>query len=441
MSGPLASALGIFGCLIASAFFSGSETALTSLGRARTTQLIDGAGGRSPLTLWAERPLEVLVTILIWNNVVNITASALATQLAEELLGGANADGFISPIAAAVGVMTLLLLTFGEITPKTFARVYAARLGPVMMRLLQVFWFFTRPVTLLFVRLTRVVSWASGREMSDGTSHVREEDIEFLVRLARRDGSLNHEREKLLRSVFDFTETTAREVMVPRTDVVFATADMALNDIVDRFINEGHSRLPVYADQVDNIVGLVYARDMLAFVQRHGRNAEFTISEWLREPKFVPETKPISQLLSEMQEERIHMAVVVDEFGGVAGIVTLEDIIEQFFGEILDEFDEEEPEVRTMDDGTVCVLGTVHLEDLADSLGFVAPESEDYDTLAGYISKVTGDIAHAGTKVDAWGWRFEVEEADERRIHRVRARRLTPPSLDALDDEAEQAAS
>lgn len=429
-------------CLVASAFFSGSETALTSLGGTRTRQIIEGdpRAGRA-LALWADRPLEVLVTILIWNNLVNITASALASQIAESVLGGADAHAIVSPLAVAIGVMTLLLLTFGEITPKTLAKANAERIAPGLMRALIPFYWISFIFMRGFIKLAERMSSITGTDLyEDRTGLVSEADIEYLVRLGRREGSLTGERERLLRSVFEFTDTAVREVMVARTDVVFLSADDSLPDVLDAVIGAGHSRLPVYEGGVDHVIGLCYARDMLGLIHADPDNhRDFDLRDHIREAQFVPETKAISQLLEQMRDQRIHMAIVVDEFGGVAGIVTLEDIIEEFFGDIQDEFDTEEEWIETTPDGDWLLDARYNINEFAEQFGVDPVDSEEFDTVGGLIAKITGEVAHRGTVCDALGFRFTVVEADHARIKRVRAERLPPETDEEETVDAEAA--
>lgn len=424
-------ALQIAVCLVLSAVFSGSETALTSLTRANTRQLLD-AGGNRALRLWADRPLEVLVTILIWNNIVNVTASAIATRLAEAALGSIGvALPWLNPIAVAVGVMTLLLLTFGEITPKAIAKSQARVVAPWAMRTLQPFYFVSWPVMRVFLEVTRFVHRITGTE-PDEDSPIREEDIEFLVRLGRREGTLTGERERLLRSVFEFTDTVTRDVMVPRPDVTFVSCEATHDDLLDVVVRRGHSRMPVYETTVDNVVGIVHARDLLVWQKERAGNEVFNLRKLMRPAKFAPDTKPISELFAELQTARTHLAIIVDEFGGVCGIVTLEDIFEQFFGDIQDEFDHEEEWVTTEADGTLTVDARMHITDFGDIMGLELDDDDEYDTLGGFVVKQTGDIARVGTIVTQWGLRFTVVAAEKRRIRKVHVERL-PDGQEAVE--------
>ncbi|MBU6160352.1 MAG: hemolysin family protein [Myxococcales bacterium] len=424
-------ALAIVACLACSAMFSACETAVTSLGRAKTTRLIE-AGGKTGRAMkrWSERPSEVLISILICNNIVNITASAVATSLSQAALQSANfLPPWLDPVAVAVGVMTLLLLTFGEITPKTLARDNAESVAPALMYLMGPFFFVSRPLTLIFSWFTDRVSSAT----SGGTDSflVKEEDIEHMVRLARQDGSLNIEREKLLRTVFEFTETMAREVMVPRTDIQFIAADTPLDDLIQRIIGGAHSRMPVFEGSTDNVIGICYARDMLKFVRGYDHSQAFDLRKHLRPPKFVAETKPISRLLSEMQQQRVHLSIVVDEFGGVAGLVTLEDIIEQFFGDIQDEFDREDEWVQKMPDGSMRIDARLNFGDFLETIGIdTHPDDEDFDTVGGFVATRLGVIDAPGESFVEFDHLFTVVESSPRRIRWVRVEPVTNTDAD-----------
>jgi putative hemolysin len=434
MSDVFNQTLAIIVCLACSAMFSACETAVTSLGRAKTTRIIETGGrfGRA-MKRWAERPSEVLISILICNNIVNITASALATSLSQAALQNTNfLPPWLDPVAVAVGVMTLLLLTFGEITPKTLARDNAEVLGPVLMFMMIPFFFVSRPLTAIFGWFTDRVSRATSGGVDSFV--VKEEDIEHMVRLARQDGSLNNEREKLLRTVFEFTETMAREVMVPRTDIQFISADTPLDDLIQRIIGGAHSRMPVYEGSTDNVIGICYARDMLKFVRGYDHSQPFDLRKHLRPPKFVAETKPISQLLSDMQQQRVHMSVIVDEFGGVAGLVTLEDIIEQFFGDIQDEFDREDEWVQHMPDGSLRIDARLNFGDFLETIGIdTRPDDEDFDTVGGFVATRLGVIDAHGRSFVEFDHLFTVVESSPRRIRWVKVEPAERANLDTTD--------
>lgn len=335
---PLAGIAGIGVCLVCSAFFSGSETALTSLGRARTQQLLHDGGKRAKvLTLWAEQPVAILTTILIYNNVVNVTASALATDVSNRMLGG-NPDGWISPVAAAVGVMTLALLTFGEIVPKSLARTHSTRIAVPIMRLLRPLHTLVTPLTAAFVALSR----ALGAKESNAPI-VNEADLGWLIDLGEAEGSISDDQAKLLQSVFELDDQVAAEVMVPLAEVVSVPDDVGLPQLLKILVAAGHSRLPIRAGEPTNVIGVCYAKDLLRYLADQPDPETFEVRALARPAVHIPQDKRIDILLREMQEDRVHLAMVVDSTPQVIGIITLEDIIEELIGEVYDEHDRAKP--------------------------------------------------------------------------------------------------
>lgn len=408
-------------CLVLSAFFSASETALTSLDPVKTQKLIDGGGFWSrSLSLWRDKPMMVLTCILIGNNIVNIAASALATELSKGLL--ANSGHEESALPLTIGVMTLIVLTFGEITPKTLAKAKHQELAGRFMWALRlpylVFW----PLTWLFTRLTKLLMSLMGDNFNETKPNVTEEDIEYLVELGSREGNLGDVRERILQSAFEFETTKVREIMIPRIEMLALERKAPLNEVLDALIASGHSRLPVYDEKIDNIVGLFYSKDLLKHLKREGDESQdgvFTLNDFIRPAYFVPESKKIDDLLSEFQKGRIHMAIVVGEFGGTSGLITLEDIIEEFFGEIRDEYDAEEDYFQVLAEGHVMAAGRCPLDELEDLLDITFPAHPEYDSLGGFILSQTGELPEPGTEVAFDGMVFKVTRASARRILQV----------------------
>lgn len=423
---PFAEFVGILASLVFSAFFSSAETALTSLGRARIDKLMnENPGHAKPLQLWLDKPREVLTTILIGNNVANTLSAALATTAAEKLLRGyTSAIPGLQAIPLAVGVMTFLLLVFGEISPKVLARTYREAVAPRAMMILRPMYFLLRPVVWLFVWLTGSIMKAFGQSSIPRTQ-VSDEEIEFLVHLGSEEGSISEDKLDLFESVFEVTETTAREIMVPRLDVITVPVDIEREALLRTILDAGHSRMPVYEGGQDEIIGTVHVKDVFGALYSPQANDDFRLRDLLRDAYFVPESKPILPLLREMQAHRNHMAIVVDEFGGTSGIVTLEDIIEEFFGEIWDEHDRRtDAGIRRTGDKTYVVNARIPLYDLGDVFDIELPEDGDYDTVSGFIAKETGTVAPVQTVVERWGLRFTVIESDRRRVRKVRVEAL-----------------
>ena len=375
------------------------------------------------LDVWATRRNDALILILIGNNSVNISASALATVLFEGLFpGGAG-------VGVAIFVTTLLILTFGEIIPKTYAQNNAVRFLPIT-RGLYPFWLFCWRLGL--VRMFRWLSESLIRKFGGSTEQaeheVTEEDIEDQLEKAVEQGNLDHDRAKLVSSALDFVGTTTREVMTPRTEVVGLTQDQTLEEACAVIVDSRYSRYPVFGENRDEVIGVVHVRDVLS-ATRTGADEPARLSELWSEPFVVTAYQSISEVLREMQAKRMHLAVVYDEHGGVAGIVTVEDIIEEVFGEIYDEHDdagtvEGEDLVRQLDELSWELDAKVQIRDLEDAVDVEVEGDESYSTVAGLILAEVGGLPAAGVTVTKDGLLYTVLECDETRIVRVRVDRI-----------------
>ncbi len=424
---PTADVVGILVCLLFSAFFSASETALTSLSPLHTEQIIERHPfwGRA-LRVWHNNPNGVLTTMLLGNTLVNITASALATDLATRVFPSQG-------IPIAIGAMTFLLLVSGEITPKAFARSYANAMAPVLMVAVLAFHVLFYPITWVIAWFIRGLFLLFGGRQRRG-ERVTEEDIEYIVSLGRRQGTLDKDKEHLLSSIFEFTDTTAREIMVPRTDVIAVAVDSSYEKVVEISLESGFSRIPVYEDSIDKVVGIFYTKNLITPPTRQEQGA--FLASRMRPAVFVPESKKISEVLKLFQRERIHMAIVVDEFGGTGGIVTMEDIIEELLGEIQDEFDTEEKRLVKSGDGTYLADARLNVEELEDEFGLTFPEDRDYESLGGFLMEEAREVPAEGWEHRYQGYRFHVLEADPQRVIKVRIERA-PVEEEPQEDEAE----
>jgi putative hemolysin len=401
----------LFG-LVASFFFSGSETALTSLSEARTRQIIEESGNpKHPLRLWLENPERILATLLFGNTLANIALSALVTALSTRL-------GVPYAVGAATGATTFVVLTFCEVTPKTLAKRHAlsfARLSLPIISLLS--WLFY-PATFLLLGMTNGLVRLFGDKQTERPA-VTGEEIEFLIDLGGREGVLDDVKKQLLTSVLEFADILVKEIMVPRTRMTGIEKTSSFEEVMAIIGESEHSRIPVYDDSIDNIVGLLYVKDIARELQK-GLSAEsFDIEKFLKPAFFVPELMKISRLLREFQKRKIHMAVVVDEFGGTSGLVTLEDVVEEIVGEIQDEYDMEEKSVKALPDGRLLADGTASLRDLEEALDVEFPEDGDYETLGGFLTAVSGRVPATGSIVVWNGLTFTIRAADERHVSKV----------------------
>ncbi len=395
--------------LVGSAFFSSAETALTALGEARVQALIDSGRRRARLLrLWQKRPDGILSALLLGNTLVNVGMGALTALIADEL-GASHA------VALLTAVTTIIILLFGEITPKTFAKAHASGYAVFIMPFVALTYWVLFPLAWLFVQLPRAISKAAGVPQSNRES-VTSRELEYLIELGARQGSIDKVREQLLSSVLAFTEVLVKEIMIPRTQVV-ALEESASFDETLRLVTESElSRIPVYRTSLDEIVGILYVKSLLKDVKR-GIEGQFQLSSYLRKPFFVPEVMKVSKLLTEMQKERTHLAVVVDEFGGTSGIVTLEDVVEEIVGEIHDESDIEDKKIKVLPDGVILADAQISIRDLEHHLGVEFPPG-DYETLGGFLTATAGRVPPAGSLVVWGGLTFTVKAAD-RRVQKV----------------------
>jgi CBS domain containing-hemolysin-like protein len=407
---PIGELAGILVCLVFSGFFSGSETALTSLSEVKAHQLMEQhpRWGRV-LRHWVNNHTGILTTILIGNNIANITASALAADWARLYF---DKNG----IPIAIGVMTFLLLFSGEITPKTLARRYAESIALPVMYLVLGFHVIFYPATWLITRFIKFMFWLIGGSGERGP--VTEKDIEYIVRFGRREGALDKDKESLLSSVFDFTDTTAKEIMVPRTDMVTLFVDTPYEGVLKVALDSGFSRIPVKEETIDKVAGIFYTKNLVP-APKAPEKADF-LRKRMRPAMFIPESKKISEVLKLFQKDRVHLAIVVNEFGGTEGIVTMEDIIEELLGEIQDEFDAEEARLTKASDGSYVADARVDIEELEETFGITFPEEREYESLGGFLMEVAGEVPGVGWKHRYQRCIFHVTEADVNKVSKVR---------------------
>ena len=424
--------VGITVSVLLSGLYSGSETALTALGTRGAQQLLEEQPIRHKrMKLWIERPYATLTAILIGNNLVNTAASALVASISKRKFDVALDNSVYSTgLAVGVGFATFLLLTFGEVIPKVLAKAYAKRLASPAIRFIWVSYWLFWPVTKFYTFLTRSMLRLVGGELAM-QAPVTVDDIEFMVAMGTKDGSLDEDQERLLTSVFEYAATMVKEVMVPRVRMVAVPNDVGYSELLKTLVEAGHSRVPVFRDNVDEIVGVMYAKDVLRFVESGGSAEDFHLEALVRPPVFVPQSKKVDQLLHEFRESHVHLAIVVDEFGGTAGVVTLEDIIEEFFGEIQDEYDQEEPLLRDDGDGVQVADAGIRLDELEDVLFLEFPEDHDYESLGGFIVDQLEGVPEAGDELAFQDHRFVVLEAEP--THIVRVRIECPPEPDESD--------
>lgn len=404
--------------LALSAIFSGSETAITSVTISQIRKLKEEDEETAELLIRMKKKInEILSTLLIGNNLVNIAATSLVTEMSLRLLKGSN-----SMLISTV-VMTVLVLVFGEITPKSFASQNQIAVAKLVSKPLGLLATLMKPVVFILNKVTAIPIKLLGGEARSEVL-VTEDDIRSLVDVGEEEGILRYQEKEMIQNIFEIDDLEAAEVMVPRIDIVALPKETTLREIVESSIDFGFSRIPVYEDSIDNIVGILYVKDLLPLaLGKCGENQDMQIAEIMREAYYVPETKKVNVLLKELQIKQIHMAIVLDEYGGTEGLVTIEDILEEIVGEIFDEYDSEIKLIKKIDEGKYIIQADVSLEEINDIFGKHLPE-EDFDSFGGYIFSTLGRIPERGDIVRFEDLSMRVLRMENRRVDKVEIRVL-----------------
>lgn len=404
------------GCLVLllflSAFFSSAETAMTTVNQIRIMSLAEQGNKRAHILLKIiEDRGKMLSAVLIGNNIVNISASALATTLSISLFGN-MAVGF------ATGILTILVLIFGEITPKTMATIHAEKLSLAYAKVISFLMWILTPVIFIINGLSMLVLRLLGVDPNKKTNTMTEHELRTLVKVSHEDGVIESEERQMINNVVDFGDSQARDIMIPRIDMAFISIDATYDELIEQFKQDRFTRLPVYEDTTDTIVGILNMKELLLIDSKE----DFSVKDVMREPFFTYEHKKTSSLLDEMRAKSINFAIVIDEYGATAGLITLEDLLEEIVGDIHDEYiDRDEEEITEIIHGReYSTLGSVKLDTLNEELGLDL-DSEEYDSIGGYIIEHSEDnLPLVGEYVDMEdGVRFVVDEVDKNRITKV----------------------
>lgn len=360
--------------LCLSAFFSSSETALTTVNQIRMRTLADNGDKRAARVLHVTgNPGKMLSAILIGNNIVNLSASSISTSLAIHLFGNTGAG-------IATGILTFLILIFGEVTPKTMATIKADSMSLTAAAPIGFLMKILTPVIFIINKLSLGLMFLLHVNIKDAQKKMTEEELRTIVDVSQENGVIEHEERDMIHNLFDFGDAEAKEIMVPRIDMTFVQADATYQEVLDIFRQDMFTRLPVYEDSTDNVIGIINMKDFLL----QNDTPEFSVRNLLREPYFTYEHKNTADLFLEMRKSSISLAIVLDEYGVTAGLITLEDLLEEIVGEIRDEYDaDEEDDITRISDREFYVLGSANLNDVSEalSLHFI---SDDYDTIGGY---------------------------------------------------------
>lgn len=409
--------------LLLSAFFSSAETALTTSNKIRLRSMAEEGNKRAKKVLEiTDDSGKMLSAILIGNNIVNLSSASLATTLATKIFGSAGAG-------IATGILTVLVLIFGEISPKTFATIHADKISLAyagvisgLMKLLTPIIIIINKLALGFLILLRV-------DASGAQNTMTEDELRTIVDVSHEEGVIETEEREMINNVFDFGDAQAKEIMVPRIDMTFADINSSYYELLEIFREDKYTRLPVYEDSTDNVVGIINMKDLLLYEDKE----HFSIRNIMRKPYYTYEHKNTAELLLEMRKSSINIAIVLDEYGATAGLITLEDLLEEIVGEIRDEYDmDEEDPIQKINDLEYMVQGSLNLNTLHDMLDLELV-SEDYDSIGGYLIGLLDHLPKVGESITTpEGIFFRVEDMEKNRINKIF---MKLPQRDSMEQE------
>ncbi len=406
----------LLGFLILSAFFSSSETALFSLNKLQLKKMQQKEGENwqvKSIIKLLDDPQRTLIAILTGNMFVNVAASSLATYLTIKLFGDIGTS-------IATGAMIFLILVFGEIVPKSLAVVNAEKISRKVAKPIDIIASIILPLIKFFKILINIIFYSLGKKIVKRKKEITEDDLISLIDLGKDEGVLEEEEKEMIRNIFEFGDTTVKEVMVPRVDMACIPSNTKLGSVLYLIKKVGHSRIPVYEGTIDNIIGILYAKDLLAvYEQWYKIKEKFDLKKILRKTYFVPENKKIDDLLDVFQRDRIQIAIVVDEYGGTAGLITMEDVVEEIVGEIIDEYDKETKLYEVIDNNTVIADGIISIDKINELLNIEIPEN-DFETLGGFIYDLMGRVPQKGEKLEYQQLQMTIERVVKNRIKRVK---------------------
>ena len=407
----------VAGAALLNGMVSAADSAITTTGFLKGKQLLEETSGRDAeaINFWLKHPERLNAAIVISNTVI---IAAMASGMGLQFL----ASGLPAPEAWATVLTLLIILVFGKILPKSWAAARADRLVVLSLRFLTTLQWILLPLVMPMATATIAVTKKFGGTQKRDRA-ITEEEIEYLVEEGEKAGVLEETKKDMIVSVFDLGETRVREIMTPRTAINAVASDVSFDELMKVALETGHSRLPVYQETIDHVVGIILVKDLLQYAHHRGRiPGDFSISRLMRAPFFVPETKLIIDVFKDLKRSKNHMAVVIDEYGGTAGIVTLEDILEEIVGEIQDEHDTEEANFVEVANGVFHVLGSTNIYEFFDHFGitedqFTPDDLQDADTIGGFVAKRLGQLPEAGQKIPVFHLQVEVLQITRHRVH------------------------
>ena len=408
--------------MLFSAFFSSTETAVTAINKVRLRYLKEKGDKRAILLdKLLKQPRKLIVTILIGNNIVNVAASVLGALEVYSFMEtkGLHNVAFVSGITT--GVMTFIILMFGEITPKTLAINHAEFLALNFFCFIYICHKILYPLGYVLNKLSTFMIGLFGGKIHPKTKEITEEEIKMMIDVGEEEGVIEEKERDMLQGVFDLSDKVVREIATPRTDMITLEWPFSVDEAMSLIKKEGHSRIPIFEENIDNIVGIIYAKDILGYIQDEKKE---DIKEMFRNPVFIPESKKISELLTMMKRGKTHLAIVVDEYGGTHGLVTFEDIIEEIVGEVHDEYEEfEAPLFKKVDETSYILSGKLDLDKACGELEIEVPQEEEYDTIGGFVLGIFDRIPKENESITYMNVVFTVEKMENKRIDRIIAKR------------------
>lgn len=394
-----------------SAFFSSAETALVTANKMRIRALMEEGDKRAIiLDKIISNQGKMLSAILIGNNIVNISASSLATIITQELFGD-------YAVSLTTGILTVVVLIFGEITPKTAASLNSDKIALAYARIIYAIMFVLTPVIFVINKMANGVMFILRIDTNKKKSTITESELRTIVDVSHEEGVIEQEEKEMIKNVFDFGDAEAKDVMVPRIDMCMVPMDISYSDLVGIFRENRYTRIPVYEDSTDNVIGIINMKDLLFYDEK----TDFSVSNYLRPAFYTYEYKKLSELMLEMKKDSVNIIIVLDEYGAATGLITLEDLLEEIVGEIRDEYDyDEEDDIKTVNEDEFLVDGLTKIDDFNDNLNLKEKlYSEDYESLGGYIMEQLDRLAKVGDIVETKELTLVVDTMDKNRIDKI----------------------
>lgn len=413
--------------ILLSAFFSSAETALTTVNKFTLRSMADNGNKRAARVLKLISNSDKLIsTILIGNNIVNISASALATTLTTNLFGS-------KAVGIATGILTLLILLFGEITPKTLAQNNSVKMSILYVDVVRFLVYIFTPFVFIINKISHVIFWILRMDTNESAKSITEDELITMVNVSEEEGVIENKEKEMITNVVDFGDSRVRDIMIPRADVTMVPVTASYDELLKQYMEVPYTRLPVYKDSRDNVIGILHVKDLFFYKATHDIN-NFDVAKIIREPLYVYEFQKTNDLLTNMKSSSNSIGIVLDEYGVSVGLISMEDLIEEIIGDIKDEYDDaEHNNIVKINDTHYSIDGGIKLDDLNDALDLDI-ESEDYDSIGGYIIQLLDHLPAVGDTASDGVISCKVTKLDKKRVSRVLLEILPQPDTDNDDD-------